>query len=538
MNVRNSKLLLLVYLLLSVPLYLLAVSVVPISASDPMPNRSVAFSPQRPTLLSDWLQFGFDPQHSANNPIEATVASFNVSQLQQIFQISLPAVADGAPVYLHAVNTPNGIKNLVFVTTKDGRITAIAADTGAPAWSKQHGPGSCKINNGSSTCYTTSSPVIDPNGQYIYSYGLDGKVHKHQVGDGTEITTGGWPETTSLKDFDEKGSSALSFATDNTGTTYLYVTNGGYPGDNGDYQGHVTAINLATGSQNVFNTMCSDQAVHFVEQPGTPDCAGVQSAIWARPGVVYDTATNEIYMATGNGDYTPASHYWGDTILALNPNGTGAGGNPLQTYTPTNFQQLQNGDIDLGSTAPAILPVPITSTVQNLAVQGGKDAKLRLLNLANLSGQGGTGKTGGEIELINVPQGGEVLTQPAVWVNPSDHSTWVFVANDNGIAGLKVTLNGSHVPHLTPMWHHGNGGTSPIIANNILYYAGDNNIWGLDPATGTTLWHDTGIGGIHWESPIVVNGVLYITDESSHLTAYALNGTLTRYNVFLPSIQK
>ncbi len=538
MNVQNSKLLLLVYLLLSVPLYLLAVSIAPITPSNPMLNRSAAFSPQRPALLYDWLQFGFDPQHSANNPSEATISSFNVNQLQQIFQISLPAVADGAPVYLHAVNTPNGVKNLVFVTTKDGHLAAIAADTGAPVWSKQHGPGSCKINNGSSTCYTTSSPVIDPNGQYVYGYGLDGKVHKYQVGDGTEITTGGWPETTSLKDFDEKGSSALSFATDNTGATYLYVTNGGYPGDNGDYQGHVTAINLATGSQNVFNTMCSDQAVHFVEQPGTPDCTGVQSAIWARPGVVYDAATNEIYMATGNGDFTPASHDWGDTVLALNPNGTGAGGNPLQTYTPTNFQQLQDGDTDLGSTAPAILPVPITSTVQHLAVQGGKDAKLRLLNLDNLSGQGGTGKTGGEIELVNVPQGGEVLTQPAVWVNPSDHSTWVFVANDNGIAGLKVTLNGSHVPHLTPMWHHGNGGTSPIIAHNVLYYASDNNIWGLDPATGATLWHDTGIGGIHWESPIVVNGVLYITDESGQLTAYALNGTLTRYDVFLPIILK
>ena len=72
----------------------------------------------------------------------------------------------------------------------------------------------------------------------------------------------GWPQPTTLKGFDEKGSSALAIATSN-GTTYLYVVHGGYPGDNGDYQGHVTAINLGTGAQKVFNAACSDQAVHF-----------------------------------------------------------------------------------------------------------------------------------------------------------------------------------------------------------------------------------------------------------------------------------
>ena len=38
--------------------------------------------------------------------------------------------------------------------------------------------------------------------------------------------------------------------------------------------------------------------------------------------------------------------------------------------------------------------------------------------------------------------------------------------------------------------------------------------------TGKELGHYATIGGIHWESPIVANGVLYITDENSQLTAY------------------
>ena len=84
------------------------------------------------------------------------------------------------------------------------------------------------------------------------------------------------------------------------------------------------------------------------------------------------------------------------------------------------------------------------SNVQHLAMQGGKDAKIRLLNLANLSGQGGPGHTGGEVAaIINVPQGGGVLSQPAVWVNPADGSTWVFIVNGSGASALRLTIDGS-----------------------------------------------------------------------------------------------
>jgi outer membrane protein assembly factor BamB len=485
----------------------------------------------------DWLQFNGNAQHSGNNTQEKTIGPANVGSLQQLFQVTLPAVADGAPAYLSGVSTPTGVRDLLFLTTKAGHIVALDAHTGAQVWEHQYPAGTCRINNGFSPCYTTSSPAIDPNRQYVYSYGLDGYVHKYQVGDGTEITGGGWPELATLKPFNEKGSSALSIATTQDGTTYLYVTNGGYPGDRGDYQGHVTAINLANGTQHVFNANCSDQAVHFVETPGTPDCSAVQSAIWARAGVVYDPATGRIYMATGNGSFDPAQHDWGDTVFALNPDGTGASGNPLDSFTPANYQELQNTDTDLGSTAPAILPVPANSAVQHLAVQSGKDGKLRLLDLDNLSGQGGPGHTQGEVgPIIDVPQGGQLLTAPAVWTNPGDGSTWVFVANGRGISGLQLTVDASGTPSLKVRWQKAVGGTSPITVNSVLYYASSRDIQALNPVDGSLLWHDTGIGDIHWESPIVANGTLYITDESGHLTAYAPTRQLSfRY---LPLILK
>src|SRR5450755_4438662 len=159
-----------------------------------------------PALAYDWLQFGGDPQHSGNNAAEAILSAGNVNLLAQKYQATLPAIADGAPVFLEAVSTPTGVKNLLFVTTRDGRIIALDAQTGATAWSHQYGPGTCKINNTGGACYTTSSPAVDPNRQYVYSYGLDGNVYKYQVGDGTEIMTGGWPQNATLKGYDEKGS--------------------------------------------------------------------------------------------------------------------------------------------------------------------------------------------------------------------------------------------------------------------------------------------------------------------------------------------
>ena len=95
-------------------------------------------------------------------------------------------------------------------------------------------------------------------------------------------------------------------------------------------------------------------------------------SVWARGGVVYSAATDRIYLVTGNAAFSPASHHWGDTVLALNPDGSGnASGDPVDTYTPANFAQLNSQDLDLGSTAPAILPVTDTRKVRNLAVQGG-----------------------------------------------------------------------------------------------------------------------------------------------------------------------
>ena len=502
--------------LLAVSAITLAVLGLPAPAAAPVAVSAAAHavaSAQAGTP-GDWQQFGYDPGHRGFNPLETTIQPGNVTTLRLLYKAALPGIVDDAPVFLAGVATPKGVLDLLFVTTMDGRVAALDAADGAVVWSHQPATG---------PRYTTSAPAIDPGRQLVYAYTLEGLVHRYRVGDGVEVTGGGWPQVATLKPQVEKCSPALAIATAANGHTYLYVANGGYPGDQGDYQGHVTAIDLASGAQRVWNAGCSDQAVHFTT--GTPDCSAVRSAVWARGGVFYDSDVDRIFFATGNGtfDAPGGGHNWGDTTVALHPDGTGSGAVAADSYTPPNFNSLSNQDLDLGSTAPALLPAVARSRFPHLGVQSGKDGMLRLLNLDNLSSQGGPGKVGGELQLIPVPQGGQVLTAPAVWTDPATGTVWVFVANGSGISGLQLTMDATGTPALAPVWNDSDGGTSPIVVNGIVFYVGPAGLQALTPRHGAVLWSDAAPGqaGIHWQSPIAVNGRVYVPDNGGNLWVYA-----------------
>jgi hypothetical protein len=445
------------------------------------------------------------------------------------------------------VVTASGTKDLLFLVTQNGTLVAFAANDGSVVWSNH------PTSTGGSP--TTGSPAIDPNRQFVYAYGLDGKVHKYSVGDGNETITcdpntptniNCWPELSTKKTSVEKGAAAIAISTPPGGVNYLYHATNGYGGDGGDYQGHVTTVNLSTEAQFVFNTMCSNLFVHFVEigdHGQTNDCNlgtttgsgpggrdGQMSGIWGRPGVIYDTQTNRIYFAAGNGlfDANMSGHFeWGDSVLSLNPNGTGSGmGMPVDSYTPSSYVSLYNSDTDLGSTAPAILP-STHATYPHLAIQSGKDGCVRLINLDNMSNAGGPGHGGGELNAATACStdaiGNLVFPQPAVWVNPADGVTWAFVANNAAkINGYKLDVSGA-TPALSRQWTNSSGGTSPVIANGVLYAAANGIVRGINPLTGTQVWSES-IGSINWQTPIVVNGHLYVTDSNAKLWSLPLDG--------------
>jgi hypothetical protein len=144
---------------------------------------------------------------------------------------------------------------------------------------------------------------------------------------------------------------------------------------------------------------------------------------------------------------------------------TSNAGGLLHNWTPRNQASLESGDVDLGSTAPAL--------IGGYAVQGGKDGKLRLLNLSHLGGR--LGATGGELQTVTAPGGAEVFTAPAV------SGKRLFVATNSGLDCY--VLSGGRL-HLS--WHRSQGGTSPVVAGGLLYvYNGSLNVYA--PSTGKLL---------------------------------------------------
>jgi DNA-binding beta-propeller fold protein YncE len=311
----------------------------------------------------------------------------------------------------------------------------------------------------------------------------------------------------------EKESSALNIAGER-----LYATTSGYFGDTPPYQGHLVSIDESSGEEDVFNSLCAD-TTHILSKG---ECQSDEAGIWARGGAVVDPTTGEAFVTTGNGPYDAdrGGNDYGDSIVKLSPDSLQL----VDSYTPKTYQQLEQTDADLGSTAPALLPEIPESKTPLLLVQGGKDRQLRLINRQDMSDAGGPGHVGGELQQIE-SAGCATFTQPIVWTDTDSH-VWVIVAGTCGIGAYQIGTDDSGTPRLDLVWQTNDKTTTPVLAGGILFAATNGAVVALDPTSGQHLWssdqEDAGgtIGDIHWESPIVSSGRLYISDESGTISAY------------------
>src|SRR5580704_5259180 len=459
-----------------------------------------------PAGATSWPVFGFDPARSGFNTAETTLTVGNVRHLRERWQIALGADADSTPILLEEVRTGHANVQMLFQTTKTGVTLGIEARTGKIVWQfMTHG-----------STITNSTPAADPSGKSIYVPGIDGKVHKLSAATGREQRAPGFPARITRLPLSEKDASPLNVA-----NGYLYAVTSGYYGDAPPYDGHVVAVELSTGKTTVFNSLCST----YRKLVKANTCSQQRSGIWGRGGAVVDpdsSMSGRIYASTGNGQFDAGSggDNYGDSLLSLGEDLSSL----LGSYTPTDYQQLENGDTDLGSSSPGILPDQASSQTPYMIVQGGKDAILRLLNRAALPG------LGGELQEVDLPGG--LFSAPAIW-STSSNSAWIFLGFNGGVMAYQLRTNPSGVSALASVWQASPGsssgeGSSPVVANGIVFDAFNNALVALNATTGKELWSSAlksahgNIGSIHWQSPIVVNGSVYCSDESGNLTAYAL----------------
>jgi hypothetical protein len=433
---------------------------------------------------SAWTQFGDNPQRSGVGPQRTGITAADLGDLR-LRAVRIPGIADSAAVERPGVRIGGRAHDLVAVTTSYGTTVAFDAQTGQRLW--QFTPRHVNATPGNPQV-TTATPVIDPDGRYLYTASPNGIIHKLSLTTGRPV----WSRSITLDAGHEKIASAL-----NLSGPWVIAATGGYIGDVPPYDGHVVTLERSSGRiVHVWNTECSNRAgLIRASSCGVTNTRG-DDAIWSRAGAIVVPGSGRILVATGNGPFDGRVD-WGDSVLELAPDASRL----LHNWTPTNEFALDHSDTDIGSSSPALLGRfgrfdPI--------VQGAKDGELHLLDLNRLDGTAGpaSGRLGGELSETASPGHAQVFTQPAVW--HSGGQTYVFVADNSGTTGY--VLRDPARPRLVAVWSDGAAGTSPVLAGGLLYvYDPGGAIRIRQPASGRVLRTLPAAGG-HWNSPIVLNG--------------------------------
>jgi outer membrane protein assembly factor BamB len=422
--------------------------------------------------LTDWPEFGLNPQRSNATDETTGITAANVGHLR-LRTVALPATADNSAIYVHGANVGGAPHDVVVVTTDYGTTLAIDAGSGAVLW--RFVPRGISSWQGSAQI-TTASPIVDAARHFVYATSPNGLVHKLSLSRGTEQP--GWPVSITPLPQREKLTASLNIADGD-----LLASTGGYDGDAPPYVGHIVAISLASGRiEHVFNTLCANRTT--IIAPAS--CSASDSAILSRSGPVVEPGATRVLIATGNAPYNGTTDF-GDSVIEL----TLPDLKLRQVYTPVDQAMLNSNDLDLGSGSPALLP-------GNLAWIAGKDGLQRVLSLSALDGHppGTRPRTGGQLQSLPTPGGQQVFTAPAVWHN------MLYVADGGGTSAYRVSARGLH-----PVWQNSTAGTSPVLAGGLLYVydPGGGGIVVYEPTTGHVVATLPAPSG-HWNSPIVVDG--------------------------------
>jgi DNA-binding beta-propeller fold protein YncE len=450
--------------------------------------------------LLDWPEFGLNPQRSDVSELASGIAPAQLAHLRQV-TVALPGTVDSSPIYLHEASVEGATHDVIVVTTTYGKTLAIDASSGKILWTftppgYSHWAGSAQI--------TVASPVADPDREWVYAASPNGLIHKLSLADGSEDTSGAWPVSITREPVHEKLGAALNI----DGPDIVAATSG-YIGDIPPYQGHVVAIERSNGRLlSVFNTLCANR--RELQVPST--CPASDSAILSRGGPVVEPGGGRILLDTGNGPWNGTTDF-GDSVLELNfPSLT-----LRQSFTPTNQEQLNTSDTDLGSSAPVLLG-------ENRVVLAGKDGILRVLALSRLDGHPPSGARarvhplGGEVQRLSIPGGGELFSAPAVWRHGG--RTTMFIADEHATAAY--VLRGGR---LYRAWENATAGTSPVMAGGLLYVYEPNagGIYVYRPGSPRAIAKLAGEPG-HWNSPIVVDG--HVVEPEGDANDHLLSGSL------------
>jgi len=453
------------------------------------------------------------PDRAGNYVVPAlTWAAAGAVHLDQTFDGAIAGHVYAQPLYWHPAGAQRG---LIITATESNAVYALDAARGHVVWHITLGapvPRDALPCGNIDPLGITGTPAIDVSTSTIY---LDAMIDRAgtpqhliiglRLADGSVLP--GFPIDVA-RGLAAHGIHFVPRVQNQRGALSLlngriFVPFGGHNGDCGDYHGVVAAISL--------------NRPQLVAGWATRAPKG---GIWAPAGL--SEADGSLYFTTGN---TDNAHGWQDgegvfrvgTDLARTTN-------PRDYFAPSNWQQLDDDDLDLSGVTP--LPLSVPGSPRPLMIALGKDGNAYLISRDNLGGVGGAlaiRRAANSVIITSAttyPAGNTVLVAYRARQAACPMDRYV-----NGVAAMAVTADAKlYSAWCSPM----NGAGAPIVTttdgtSNPIVWAvgaeGDDRLHAFRGDTGEEIRLNSGaasrMSGLrHFATILVAAGRLYIAGDN------------------------
>ena len=493
----------------------------------------------------DWPTFGRDPQRTGWAADERKLSPANVSSLELKWKAKVDnqgslLFALTAPIVAVGVSTRGGLKNVVYVAGKEGKVFALDSATGEVLWdwkgpkyalpSKLGLQGSVYCPNG-----VIATPTFDRRTGILYTIAEGGALYGLDIGSGT-VRFG---PVQFVAPFSKSWS--LNLLGDTIYTTLAQGCGGGL---SGFYAMDVRDRHHPVVRQRLLSTTST-------------------GGIWGRGGPVIGV-NGRVYGSTADGRFNPVLGDYSNSVVAASTEGLDL----VDRFTPSNWEELLRKDLDYGGASP----VWFSWRNYNLLASGAKEGVLYLLDADSLGGKDHQTPLMAGIQLGNDPKS---ATSHGIWGGLStwrdeEGQTWLYVpmygpvsknapsfpvrqgpVTDGSVMAFKVTANvTTGKPVLEPAWISGNFKVpDPVaIANGVVFAleTGENPhqkgesrtkdagqrltnteyavLRALDAKTGKELYNSGRAmeTWVHFSGLAIAEGRIYAVDYASNVYCFGL----------------
>lgn len=411
---------------------IVAMAVLIVATSMRMPAQSITTPEAVTTYHYNALRTGWN-----SNETVLTPSNVNSSTFVMLHSITLDEQVDAQPLIIPnekiTAGSHQGTFEVAYVVTENNTIYAIDTESGTVLLTRHLGsavPKPLGCGNNSAVVGINSTPVIDrtANVMYVISYTLQTTpvyhIHELDLGNLTDKVT---PVVVA-------GSHLLT-----DGSTYKFNPSNqrqrpGLLDANGNiYAGFGSFCDFRTSSTRGWvlgwqkGTLTPLTTNKLTDTQTAPKSTYYLSSVWMSGYGVAADGSGDIYFITGNSDKTN-NVYDGvtdiqESVVKLSHSNLNT---ILSIFTPADEFALDQADRDYGSAGVLLLPDQ-PGTVPRLAVAGGKEGNMFLLNRDKLGGF--TSNNGGALGVVSIG---------ACWCGQSYFN--------NGVP--HVVTSGSNIVHL------------------------------------------------------------------------------------------